>query len=485
MSRSTVADVVVDGLKRAGTPRLFGVAGLETNLPLLEAAREGGLPLTLASRATTAGIMAAVAGDLVEAPGAALVGSGRGVTTTIDGVADAFVDGAAMVLLTERLSGKLLACKASLSVTAESAAHRIAHATRLAATEPRGPVHLEIPAEVARQPALPLATSCRPDPLPPPDRGALDGAARLLARASRPLLVAGLHCRSTSVQPWVRALAEALPAPVLVTCRAKGALPDPHPLMLGVLGVDGVDERLLKRADLVVGLGLDALELVQSPWWSTVPVLGVGPPQALGDRIPAVAVVGDVAVVLEELAPRLRDRERADWDVAELDRLKRERFAAGAGPALARRGIVRVAREATPAGTIATVDAGSHLVDVAIAWHAVAPREFLASNGRATAGFALPAAIAAHLVHPDRRIFCFTGTDGLAAAATELETATRLGAPIVVIVFGASTSAAPDLMRLAQGFGVTALAADSEARFGEALSRALRTAGPSLVAVWP
>jgi acetolactate synthase-1/2/3 large subunit len=483
VSRSTVADVVVDGLKRAGTPRLFGVADLETNLPLLDAARRGGLPLTLASSATTAGIMAAVSGDLVEAPGAALVGSGRGVPPAIDGVAYALVDGAAMVLLTERLS--VPGCKASLSVAAESAAHWIAHATRLAATEPRGPVHLEIPAEVARQPALPLATSCRPDPLPPPDRDALDGAARLLARVSRPLLVAGLHCRSTSVQQWVRALAEALPAPVLVTCRAKGALPDPHPLMLGVLGVDGVDERLLKRADLVVGLGLDALELVQSPWWSTVPVLGVGPPQALGDRIPAVAVVGDVAVVLEELALRLRDREQADWDVAELDRLKRERFAAGAGPALARRGIVRVAREATPAGTIATVDAGSHLVDVAIAWHAVAPREFLASNGCATAGFALPAAIAAHLVHPDRRIVCFTGTDGLAAAATELETATRLGAPIVAIVFGGSTSAAPDLMRLAQGFGVTAFAADSEARFGEALSRALRTAGPSLVAVWP
>ena len=483
MSRSTVADVVVDGLKRAGTPRLFGVADLETNLPLLDAARRGGLPLTLASSATTAGIMAAVSGDLVEAPGAALVGSGRGVTTAIDGVAYALVDGAAMVLLTERLS--VPGCKASLSVAAESAAHWIAHATRLAATEPRGPVHLEIPAEVARQPALPLATSCRPDPLPPPDRDALDGAARLLARVSRPLLVAGLHCRSTSVQQWVRALAEALPAPVLVTCRAKGALPDPHPLMLGVLGVDGVDERLLKRADLVVGLGLDALELVQAPWWSTVPVLGVGPPQALGDRIPAVEVVGDVAVVLEELAPRLRDRERADWDVAELDRLKRERSAAGAGPALARRRIVRIAREATPAGTIAVLDAGPHLTDVAVAWHAVAPRELLVSNGRATAGFALPAAIAAHLVHPDQRVVCFTGTDGLRAAAAELETATRLRAPLVVVVFGDAVLGAPDSMRLAERSRMTAFAVDGEARFAEAMSRALGTAGPSLISVWP
>jgi len=210
VSRSTVADVVVDGLKRAGTPRLFGVAGLEPNLPLLEAAREGGLPLTLASGETAACIMAAVTGDLVEAPGAVVVGSGRGVTAAIAGVAQARVDRAPMIVLTDDHHGDVTDCKASLRVQRESAAHWIAHAARLAATEPRGPVHLEIPGDVARQPALPLATSCRPDPLPSPDPGALDTAARRLAGASRPLLVAGLHCRSTGVPQWLRALAEAL-----------------------------------------------------------------------------------------------------------------------------------------------------------------------------------------------------------------------------------------------------------------------------------
>jgi acetolactate synthase-1/2/3 large subunit len=272
---------------------------------------------------------------------------------------------------------------------------------------------------------------------------------------------------------------------LLVTGRAKGALPDPHPLMLGVLGVDGVDERLLKRTDLVVALGLDAREPVPATWCSTVPVLGIGPPQALGDWIPALEVVGELAVILEELAPRLRDRERADWDVAELDRLKRDLVAgpAGATQALARRGIVRIAREATPAGTLATLDAGPHLMDVAVAWHAVAPREFLLSNARATAGFALPAAIAAHLVHPDQRVVCFTGGDGLAAAASELETASRLGAPVVVVVFRDGAPEAPDPMRLARSSGVTAFAADGEARFAEVLGRALRASGPSLIAV--
>ena len=487
MSRSTVADVVVDGLKRAGTPRLFGVAGLETNLPLLEAAREGELPLTLASGETAACIMAAVTGDLVAAPGAVVVGSGRGVTAAIAGLAQARVDRAPMIFLTDDHHGDIAACKASLRVQRESAAPRIAHAARLAATEPRGPVHLEIPGAVARQPAMPLATSCRPDPLPSPDPDALDTAARRLAGASRPLLVAGLHCRSTGVPQWLRALAEALPAPVLVTRRGKGVLPDPHPLMLGVLSNETVDERLLKRADLVVGLGLDALEPVPAPWWSTVPVLGFGPPQALGDRIPAVEVVGEVAVILEELAPRLHDRQRADWDVAELDRLKRELSAApaGDGQALARRGIVRIAREATPAGTIAAVDAGPHMIDVAVGWHAVAPREFLVSHGLATAGFALPAAIAAHLVHPDRRVVCFTGVEGLTAAAPELETATRLGAPIVLVVFGDSASDSAAVTRLAERFRMTSFAADSEARFARALGRALEVPGPSLIVARP
>jgi len=487
VSRSTVADVVVDGLKRAGTPRLFGVAGLDTNLPLLEAARAGELPLTLASGETAACIMAAVTGDLVEAPGAVVVRSGGGVTAAMAGVAQARVDRAPMIFLTDDHPVDIAACKASLRVQRESAAHWIAHAARLAATEPRGPVHLKIPDEIARQSALPLATSCRPDPLPPPDPGALDTAARRLARASRPLLIAGLHCRSTGVSQWLRALVEALPAPVLVTCRAKGALPDPHPLMLGVLGSETVDERLLKRADLVVGLGLDAFEPVPAPWWSTVPVLGFGPPRALGDRIPAVEVVGEVAVVLEELAPRLHDRQRADWDVAELDRLKRELSAgpAGDGQSLARRGIVRIAREATPAGTIAAVDAGPHLIDVAVGWHAVAPREFLVSHGLATAGFALPAAVAAHLVHPDRRVVCFTGMEGLAAATPELETAARIGARIVIIVFSESASDVADLTRLAGSFRMTSFGPDSAAQFPQALGQALGAAGPSLISVRP
>ena len=481
MSRNTVADVVVDGLRRAGTPRLVAVAGSEAH-PLCAAARAGELPLTFASAPPAACVMAAVAGDLAEAPGAVLIESLD--AASIAAVERAAADRAPLVVLTERHPEAIAAAKASLVVTPESAAHWIAHASRLAATEPRGAVHLNLAPDALRRPSLPVATSCRPDPVPPADPHALDAAARLLAGASRPLLLAGLHCRSAADQPWVRALVEALPAPMVATLRGKGALPDPHPLMLGVVGIESVDDRLLKLADLVVTLGLDASEALPTPWRSTVRVLAIGPSPASSDPAPAVEVTGEIGVVLEELAPRLRDRDRADWDVAELDRLKRARSAPrgkdGAGPAA--REIVRLAREALPAGTIAAVDAGPYRADVAEAWHAVAPRELLASGGPDLGGFALPAAIAAHLVHPDRRVVCFTGAAELTTVAGELDTARRLDVPVVVVVFG-SVSVASDLIRSAEGARLAAFAAESAGQFGEALGRALRRGGPALIVV--
>src|SRR5207245_7238097 len=100
------------------------------------------------------------------------------------------------------------------------------------------------------------------------------------------------------------------------------------------------------------------------------------------------------------------------------------------GDGLAAR-VVRLARETTPAGTIATADMGAHHACVAATWHAIAPREFLTSSA---SGFALPAAIAAHLVHPERRVVCFTDPAGLTAAADEIETAERLAPTVVVLV---------------------------------------------------
>jgi acetolactate synthase-1/2/3 large subunit len=472
LTRLVVVDVVVDGMKRAGSPHLFGVATSPMN-GLLEAARASGLAVTLASSATAACVMAAVTGDLVDAPGAVVIGEGAGFVGP-----PRVPDGAPFVLITSGHPAPIPGCKETLAVEPESAAHRIAHAVRLAMTEPRGAVHLDIPARVLEAAAVPVATSCRPDPPPYPDAGALDAAARAISDAARPLLLAGFHCRSDDAATWLRALVEALPAPLLSTARAKGALPDPHPLMLGELGVTGIEERLLTRADLVVALGLAAFETLPESFWAARPSLFLGPATPPDGHAFGTRVLGAVGPIVEELAGRLRDKPRADWDVAELDRLRREGASRSVGAGLDAR-LVRLAREATPAGTIATVDARAYAACVSAAWHATAPREFL-SSGLAAPGFALSAGIAASLVRPERHVVCFTDTGELEAAASELETAARLAARLALVAF-AGDADATIVTRQAAAVGFSVFDADSETTFARVFARALATPGASLI----
>ena len=499
MSSATVARVLVDGLRRMGTPRIFGVPGGGSSLQLMDAAREAGLPFVRTHGETPACIMAAVTGELTGVPGAALTGLGPGAARAVNGVAHAWLDRSPMIVITDRPSSAALAftthqridqaalfapvTKASVTIEPESAAHWIAHAGQLAMTEPRGPVHLDVAADVAARAAIPVVTSVPPVPLPPPERDALDAAARLLGRASRPVIIAGLQCRGHQASKWLRAFAETRPAPVLVTGKAKGVLPDPHPLMLGIFTGGVIEAAVLGRADLIVALGLDPVELIPRAWSSTAPVLHLAPsPSTPGYLRPEVEVVGEIEVILEELAPLLREGERADWDVAELDRLKRDvtRRLAVATAGLAPYRAVQIARELTATGTLATVDSGAHMFPATAFWQAVNPGEFLISNGLGTMGFALPAAIAAQLVHPDRRVLAFTGDGGLLMAVAELETAARLALPIVLVVFD-DGALSLDLVALARSFGVAAFVGDSEETLRRALVLALAASGPALI----
>ena len=522
----TVAEILIDGLRRAGVQRIFGVPGGGSNLELLEAARAQGLSFVLCHQESAACIMAAVTGELGGAPGAVLSTLGPGVSASVTGLAHAFLDRSPLIYLSDRHSASALGfathqafdhaavlgpvVKASLAITAESAGHWVAHAAQLAMKEARGPVHLDLPADVAGQPAVPFPTTATPAPLPQPAAADLDGAVALIKKARRPVVLAGLQCRAADAK-WLRAFAEALPAPVLTTYKAKGALPEPHPLALGVFTGGALEEPVVARADLIIAFGLDTVELIPRRWSYTAPVLSLvrgqsGAPARSavvggGYFTPALEVVGDLGVILEELAPRLH-QHHADWDVVEVDRLRRERRRALEidVPGLAPHRVVQITRELTAAGTIATVDAGAHMFQAAEYWQAVELGEFLISNGLATMGFALPAAIAAQLACPEQRVVCFTGDGGFMMVAAELETAARLRLPITVIVFndaalslieikqeqkgyaGASMRyAGPDLALLARSFGVAAWTAADEAGFAGALVAAQGAPGPTLI----
>jgi acetolactate synthase-1/2/3 large subunit len=524
----TVAELIVEGLVRAEVPRLFGVPGGGSNLEILEAARARGLPFVLCHQEWAATIMAAVTGELTGRPGVALSTLGPGVTASATGLAHAQLDRSPLLYISDRHPAGVLAyathqyvdhaahvgpiVKGTVTVTADSAGHWVAHAVQLALAEPRGPVHLDLPADVAGAPAIPVATTLTPPVPSAPDDALVERAAELIRGAKRPLVIAGLGCRAADAK-WLRAFCEALPAPVLTTYKAKGAIPDPHPLAMGIFTGGALEEPLVRRADLIIGFGLDTVELIPRCWSYPAPVLSLsrGPSSDPRRRAPgggayftpALEVIGDLGAILEDLAPRIMRRDvKADWDVAEVDRIRRERAAAleVPVPGLAPHRVVQIARELTAAGTIATVDAGAHMFQATTYWQALEPGELLISNGLATMGFALPAAIAAQLVHPGRRVICFTGDGGLMMVAAELETVARLRLPIVIVVFndaalslievkqeqkgfeGVSMRyAGPDLLDLGRAFGIRALAATDEPTLQRALIAAQTTPGPTLI----
>jgi acetolactate synthase-1/2/3 large subunit len=523
----TVADLLVASLRRAGVPRVFGVPGGGSNLELLEAARVQGLPFVLAHQEWAACIMAAVTGELSGHPGAAISTLGPGVTASATGLAHARLDRAPMLYVSDRHPEAALAftthqaidhrahvgaiVKGTVTVTPDSASHWIAHAVQLALSEPRGPVHLDLPADVAGRDAVPMAVNVTPPPPARPAADALERAAALIRGARRPVVLAGLGCRLADAK-WLRAFCEALPAPLLTTYKAKGALPDPHPLAMGVFTGGALEEPFVRQADLIIAFGLDPVELIPRAWPYQAPVLnltrcpsdspGLVAPGGGAYYKPAGEVMGDLGGILEELAPRLASAVAADWDVAAVDRWRRERRAALEVPVagLAPHRVAQLAREFLPAGAIATVDAGAHMFPVTAYWDALEPGECLISNGLATMGFALPAAIAAQLQHPDRRVVCFTGDGGLMMVAAELETVARLGLPIVIIVFddqalslievkqeqrgivGASMRyAGPDFPALARAFGLRAWIAKDEETFRNALVAAQAAPGPTLI----
>src|SRR5262249_27982830 len=179
-------------------------------------------------------------------------------------------------------------------------------------------------------------------------------------------------------------------------------------------------------------------------------------------------------LIIEELAPRLRGRTRADWDVAALDRLKRSLRVPPPGAGFARRRVVEIAREMTPAGTILTLD-----VPLAEAWASVNPRECRAPNGLATLGFALPAAMAASLAVEGARIVAVGAAAGFEAMAAEWPTAARLAAPIVAIAL--NHAGATDVATAARAASIDVLRAADEAGVRAAFARAWRAAQPGLV----
>jgi acetolactate synthase-1/2/3 large subunit len=450
MTSRAIASEVVHAFRAAGIELMFGVPGGGSNLEVVGAAEEAGIRFVLTHGETAAVIMAGVCAELTGTPGACVVTRGPGAASAVNGAAQALLDRQPVVIVSDRVGeterarvshqrldhATLFAAvtKASLVVDRSSPGAVTAGALALAVSGRPGPVHLDID---------PTAVEATPVPLQPQADADADLAAvrHALRAARRPLVVAGVGALRPHISGALRQFLAGTGVPVLTTYKAKGVVDDASPNAAGLVTGATIEAPLLDAADLILGVGLDPVELIPAPWPYAAPVALIGgwptdDSTYFGSRVIA-EVVGDVARGLAELARDLR----SDWDGSEARRervraLDRVRRAVPQHPVAAvPQAVVASVRAAAPSGTIATVDAGAHMLAALPLWDAAAPGDLLVSSGLATMGYSLPAAVAAALVRPGRRVVCLTGDGGLGMVLAELELLARLQLDVTVVVF--------------------------------------------------
>jgi acetolactate synthase-1/2/3 large subunit len=291
------AELIVRTLREAGVSHGFGIPSGNV-LPLLEAMRLGGLPFVLTAHEGSAGFAADVMGRLTEAPGLCIATLGPGATNLTTGVGDAYLDRSPLIAITCNVPTTQLGrriqmaidhhalfrpiTKASLPLRRGRVGSVVAEALEIALSEPPGPVHLDLPEDVALGVAtedLPLIPRGRP--LRPASEAAIVRAAELLRRARRPIAVMGASAMRVRNVTLLRQVVERHRLPFATTTMAKGLMDEEHPLALGCIerARRQVQREMLRSADLVLALGYDVVEVEYEAWigggpcsrWTSIP----------------------------------------------------------------------------------------------------------------------------------------------------------------------------------------------------------------------
>ncbi|MDE0438309.1 MAG: thiamine pyrophosphate-binding protein [bacterium] len=454
----SLAEVAMSRLAAAGTDLMFGVPGGGPNIDMIEKGAEAGIRFVLTHGETAACISAGVYGNLTRSPGLAAVTRGPGVTSAANGMAQATLDRFPVLLLSDavpaaerdrfvhqRLDQNAIMApltKWTGTLGYENPAEVVERAARLAVDSPAGGVHLDFdltaPGDLPPEPPLPTRT----------DPEALEAARRMVATSIRPLFLVGAAAAPHTEE--VRMLVEGLGAPALVTYQAKGVIPDTSP-SYGGLFTNALSERpLVEAADLIVAVELDPVEPLARPWPYTTPVLALNH-RPLSDSYYPVAV--EVNGPLDGSLRTLQTAFSTEWPKKagpeHNGRVLEDLHAESRG--FSPFELMDAVAEASPDDPIVTVDAGAHFLVIMPFWRVSRPLDLLISNGLATMGFALPAAIGAGLARPGRPVLCLTGDGGLGMAMAELETVVRLDLDVTVVVFNDSALSLIEIKQDGQG----------------------------------
>ncbi|MEP4038352.1 thiamine pyrophosphate-binding protein [Pseudophaeobacter sp.] len=458
------ADVLARRLYEAGCRHAFGMPGGEV-LTLVDALVKAGIRFHLAKHENAAGFMGEGAHHSDGAPVILVATLGPGALNGVNVVANAHQDRVPMLVLTgcvdaaeeQSYTHQVLdhravfspITKATFRLDAE-AADLIADKAVAIATQPRnGPVHIDVPISVADAPARDRGSRRAPAALTQPDNATLAQAHSWLSEAQRPIAIIGLDALQEEAAPEIKSFLEQHQIPFVTTYKAKGILPELHPLCLGAAGLSPLADKhllpLVQQSDLILALGYDPIEM--RPGWRNIwdPAR-----QRMIDITPeanshymhqaSLALITSLKPTLEALAPSAETAELPKWTCGALKKAQNALTAAFPttddwGPA----GVIAQCSDSLPDNTLATADSGAHRILLSQMWTCHDPRQLIQSSGLCTMGCAVPMAIGRKLAEPDRPVVSFSGDAGFLMVAGDLATAAELGvAPIFVVFVDAS-----------------------------------------------
>jgi acetolactate synthase-1/2/3 large subunit len=376
--------------------------------------------------------------------------------------------------------------------------------------EKPGATHIELPEDIAALEAdgSPLPKLKIAEPVVA--TSALRAAAEIINRAKDPIILSGNGVIRGRASAALRELMTAANIPGSTTFMGKGAISAESDLHAGTIGLQAHDHVScgFDRADVVIAIGYDIVEYSPHRWNpdgnKTIVHIDFTPADVQARYIPSAQLVGDIATNLSFLTPLLDAHPNQDYHRKLKDFVisEREGHADDTGSSITPQKIIHEMRRALGPEDILISDVGAHKLWIARMYPAYEPNTVLISNGFAAMGFALPAAIAAKLVHPERRILAACGDGGFLMNVQELETGLRLGTGVVYVIFndygyglikwkqmGKYNSefgvdlGNPDFVKLAQSFGARGYRITDARELGPALEQAFDGPGSAVIDV--
>jgi acetolactate synthase I/II/III large subunit len=520
------AQLLVVALESEGVKQIFGVPG-EENLDVVEALRRSSIELVLTRHEQAAAFMAATHGRLTGEAGVCLSTLGPGALNLTTGAAYALLGAMPMVMITGQ-KGVLSRKQARFQIVdivstmtpLTKMAHRIIgtatipsmvrEAFRVARQERPGPVHLELPEDVAAEAAPDAPLVPHPTTLPVADPLALDRAAELIRKAQYPLVMLGAAASRPRLADALSDFVRRVQIPFFNTQMGKGSVAGGSGLYMGTAALSARDyvHQAIDRADLIVSIGHDTVEkppFLMGPGGPTVLHVGYLPATVEEVYFPHAELIGDIGPSLALLADRLQGklpragallplREHILARIA--DRATESRY-----PLTPQR-IVHDVRRVMPEDGIVCLDNGMYKIWFARNYRTRVANTLLLDNALATMGAGLPSAMMASMLHPDRRVLAVCGDGGFMMSSQELETAVRLGLNLVVLILQDNaygmirwkqaadgfadygmTFGNPDFVTYAKAFGMKGTRVESADGLAPALEAAFAAGGMHLVAV--